>query len=95
MRRDWRQHVSDHFRLLTDVRPKVAAELIRELEMFRSVVLGVTGQSAVAQGDKIDVVLFARHRDFNALFGHGSLGFFIPGLRSSCSPRTAPGRQGW
>ncbi|HEX7035835.1 MAG TPA: hypothetical protein VF210_08675 [Pseudomonadales bacterium] len=81
LERNWQIHQSEHFRLLTDVDERAAASRLNELEMFRSVVLGITGRGAAVDDATLDVVVFSRHRDFTYLFGDGILGFFLPTLR--------------
>lgn len=83
LERHWREHVSEHFRLVTDLDDEQAAIRIRELEMFRSVVLTITGGRASAADERIQVLVFARSRDFAQVFGSDFAGFFVATLRDS------------
>jgi hypothetical protein len=49
---EWREHLSENFRLLTDVETATAVERIHELEMFRSVVLRITGAQVQPASDR-------------------------------------------
>lgn len=60
LERNWQIHQSEHFRLLTDVDERAAASRLNELEMFRSVVLGITGRGAAVDDATLDVVVFSR-----------------------------------
>jgi tetratricopeptide (TPR) repeat protein len=82
LERRWREHLSENFRLVTDLDDRAAAVRIRELEMFRSVVLAITGQRSQAGRARVEVLLVSRPRDYSRLFGNEASGFFLSTLRS-------------
>jgi hypothetical protein len=82
--RAWQAHKSANFRLVTDLQTKDAVAYAGDLEMFRDVVLRVTGRrQLLAQDAPVEVMVFSRQKDFTALFGTRIYGFFESNLQGT------------
>jgi hypothetical protein len=61
----WAEYRSDNFAIYTDLRPRAAESALKDLERFRIATLAVTGLPPRDENVRMQIVLFARSRDFN------------------------------
>ena len=76
----WREVVSTHFRLRTDVEPRGARRALEEFEGALSAFETEVFKRPVPApaGERVDLVLFARDEDFAAVAPPGATGWYLP-----------------
>ncbi len=80
----WIEVQSENFTMLTDLSPEKARRQILDLELFRSVVLKVTGVSDKSRVVPMKLYVFKHLRDFKLMAPGGSAyGYFLPSLRQN------------
>ncbi len=84
LRQDWWLLESPHFRVITNTREEVPEEIIRDLELFRSVVLMMTGVKQVDEKLPTTAVVFRRMGEFKRLTGRPNIaGYMSATLRGN------------
>lgn len=89
---DWIQLSQDGVQLVTDVKPATAAELMRNLRLFRSVVERYVPSEEGFKED-LEIILFARRRDFARLYKPRHFGAFTLPQLTRTSLVVAPSRD--
>lgn len=80
----WHEYKSENFTVLTDLKPREAANRIRSLELFRAVVLKVMTAQPPSEVVPSQVFIFAHAGDFRQIIpGKPIAGFFRYGLRTN------------
>jgi tetratricopeptide (TPR) repeat protein len=81
---DWRRLESEHFNVITNTPGDTPQSIINDLELFRSVVLALTGVESVQERLPTTVVVFRRTSEFNRLTRIPNiLGYMRPTLRGN------------
>lgn len=84
VRQDWWLLESDHFRVITNTRGDTPESIIRDLELFRAVVLKMTGVANVEEKLPTTAVVFRSMSEFKRLSGSRNIaGYMRPTLRGN------------
>jgi hypothetical protein len=75
----WRELVSEHFALATDLPADEAREAVRDLEDFRALLIATAWPRRETPGGRVRVVILSRERDWRA-FDHSRDGFYTEAL---------------